>query len=146
MEWFWLALAIALMVIELSTVQLVSLWFSIGAIVTSLVKLIFPNLGFPWQALIFALVSVALLIATRPFVKKFLTRHSEGQKTNLELLLGKEAIVVEEINNIRGEGTIKINGLVWSARSDDNSIIPADTIVIFKEINGNKAVVERKGE
>ena len=54
--------------------------------------------------------------------------------------------MVEEINNIRGEGAVKIDGKVWSARSVDGSGIPVDTIVIFKEINGNKAMVERKGE
>jgi membrane protein implicated in regulation of membrane protease activity len=146
MEWFWLSLAIALTVIELSTVQLVSIWFAAGAAVTAIIKGIFPQLGISWQIILFVAVSVALFASTRRFVKKFLSSRKEEQKTNLDLIIGKEAIVVEEINNIRGEGAVKIDGKVWSARSSDGSDIPVDTIVIFKEINGNKAMVERKGE
>ena len=146
MEWFWIAVAIGLMVVELSTTQLVCIWFSLGAIITSVIKLIFSGIGFPWQLLIFALVSVGLLIATRPLVRKYLRNKGDGQKTNLELVIDKEAIVTEEINNIKGEGAIKVNGLTWSARSEDGNIIPAGTIVVFKEINGNKAIVKEKGE
>lgn len=146
MEWFWLSLAIALTVVELSTTQLVSVWFALGAGIVALLKVIFPGLSVMWQVIIFVLISSALLIATRPLVKKFLHKKREEQNTNLDLVIGKEAIVVEEINNIKGEGAVKINGLVWSARSVDDSKIPVDTIVIFKEINGVKALVEKKGE
>ena len=113
---------------------------------TSIVKVIFSSLGFPWQLLIFTSVSLALLIATRPLVKRFFVKRDRAHETNLQLVVGKDAVVVEEINNIKGEGAIRINGLVWSARSDDDSQIPVDEIVIFKEINGNKAIVSKKGE
>ena len=146
MGWAWLALAIGLMAVELTTTQLVSVWFAIGAGVTSIVKVIFSSLGFPWQLLIFTSVSLALLIATRPLVKRFFVKRDRAHETNLQLVVGKDAVVVEEINNIKGEGAIRINGLVWSARSDDDSQIPVDEIVIFKEINGNKAIVSKKGE
>ena len=146
MAWFWLALSIALMVVELSTVELVSVWFSVGAGITALVKAIFPTVGIGWQILIFVCVSVVLLVSTRPIVKKFLNKRKDKSGTNLELLIGKSAIVVEDIDNILGKGAVKINGLEWSARSCDGSVILKDTVVIFKEISGNKAVVERKGE
>lgn len=145
MAWFWLALAVALMVIELSTVDLICVWFSLGAMVTAIIELFFADLGIAWQMLIFVLVSVSLLIATRPLVKKLLAKKNEN-KTNLDRLIGNDALVVEDINNINGVGAVKINGLVWSARSENGEDIPADTVVIFKEIRGNKAIVERKGE
>lgn len=144
MAWFWLALAIALMVIELSTTQLISLWFSIGAAITAIVKVVFNDIGIIWQVVIFAVVSLALLIATRPLVKRFLSKKGEGNKTNLDLIIGKEAIVTEEIDNIKAQGSVKINGLIWSARSSDEGVIPADAIVIIEEINGNKAIVSIK--
>ena len=144
MAWFWLALAIALMVIELSTTQLISLWFSIGAAITAIVKVIFNDIGIIWQVVIFAVVSLALLIATRPLVKRFLSKKGEGNKTNLDLIIGKEAIVTEEIDNIKAQGSVKINGLIWSARSSDEGVIPTDAIVIVEEINGNKAIVSIK--
>ena len=145
MAWFWLALAVALMVIELSTTDLVSVWFSLGAGVTALVKLIFTDIDAVWQVLIFVLLSVALLAATRPLVKKLLAKKNDS-KTNLDRLIGNDALVIEDINNINGVGAVKINGLVWSARSENGEDISADTVVIFKEIRGNKAIVERKGE
>lgn len=144
MAWFWLALAIALMVIELSTTQLLSLWFSIGAGITAIVKVIFQDIGIVWQVVIFAVVSLVLLIATRPLAKKLLSKSGEGNKTNLDLIIGKEAIVTEEIDNVKAQGAVKLNGLIWSARSRDESVIPVDTVVIVEEINGNKTVVSIK--
>jgi membrane protein implicated in regulation of membrane protease activity len=86
-----------------------------------------------------------MLLLTRKFVKKFLARTKE-QATNLELYYDKTAIVVEEINNVNATGAVKINGLVWTARSENNEIIEKDAVVIFKKIDGNKAIVVRKGE
>lgn len=141
MEWFWLALMVALIVVEVATVQLVTVWFAVGAGVTSLVTAL-ANIEIYWQIVIFTVISVALLLATRPFVKRFLTRKKESQKTNLELLIGKEAIVVEEIDNVLGKGAVKIGGAVWSARSQSGRKIFKDEIVVFIEIDGNKAIVE----
>ena len=144
MVWFWLSLTVALLVIEISTTQLVSVWFALGAGVTALIKAIFPTLGTIWQVIIFVCVSIALLLSTRRFVKRFLFNRSREHETNLELNIGKEAVVVEEIDNVNGAGAVKINGLVWSARSIDDSEIPVDTIVIFEKIDGNKAIVKKK--
>ncbi|MBE6664349.1 MAG: NfeD family protein [Ruminococcaceae bacterium] len=146
MQWFWLALTIGLIVVEVATVQLVSVWFAFSAMITTFVTLIFDDLSIPWQATIFVVLSIVLLISTRPLVKMLLKKRGEKQKTNLELYIDKEAIVVEDIDNLKGTGAIKINGMVWSARSKDESNISKDEIVIFKEIIGNKAVVIRKGE
>lgn len=146
MSWFWLCLAVALVVVELSTVQLVSIWFAVGAGITSLVKAIFPSIAIHWQIIIFVFISAALVFATRPFVKKFLHTKNKTKETNLELVLGKDAMVVEEIDNIKEKGAIKIKGLVWTARSLDDSVIPVDTVVVFEKIDGNKAIVKKKGE
>ena len=75
MNWFWLALAIGLAVVELATTQLVCVWFSVGAAVTAIVTSIFGGLAIHWQLLIFVLVSLALLLATRKLVKKFLSKR-----------------------------------------------------------------------
>lgn len=147
MVWFWFALAIVLLVVEIVTTQLVSIWFSIGAGVSAIVVAIVNSSGgsidLVWQVLIFALVSGVLLLSTRKLAKK-LVKRNKNQETNLELNIGKVAVVTETINNVQGEGAIKINGLEWSARSSDDSIINKDELVIFKEIQGNKAIVERK--
>ncbi|MBQ4108143.1 MAG: NfeD family protein [Clostridia bacterium] len=148
MEWIWLCLMIALVVLELVTTQIICVWFALGAMVTSILTAIFGDMGYGivWQIVTFVIVSVALLLATRPLVKRLLNKRTENQKTNLELYIDKEAIVTEDISNIKGEGAVKINGIVWSAKSKDGEDISSGEIVIFKEIIGNKAIVERKGE
>ena len=146
MAWTWLIIAISLTVLELFTYQFVSIWFAVGGFITAIVTSIFPDLGIGWQISIFVISSLIFLFATRPMVRKLLAKRGKAQETNLELILGKEAIVVEDINNIEGRGAIKINGLVWSARSQSDENITAGEIVIVKKIDGNKTIVKIKGD
>lgn len=147
MEWFWLALTIALIVVELSTTQLVSVWLALGAGITAIITAIFSSFDkdvpVVVQFVIFVVSSAILLASTRKLVKKLLKKN-KNQETNLELNIDKVAIVTERIDNLRGEGAVKINGLEWTARSLDDSIIEKDELVIFKEIKGNKAFVIKK--
>lgn len=147
MVWVWLSLAIVLIVVELATTQLVSIWLGLGAAVTAIVTGIVTSCGgsisVAWQVALFFATASILLASTRKLVKRLLKKN-ESQETNLELNIGKVAVVTETINNLRGEGAIKINGLVWTARSVDDSVIEKDELVIFKEIKGNKALVLKK--
>lgn len=144
MVWVWLALAILLLVVELATTEFVSIWFSASALITGILKAIFDGMSLPVQMIIFAVLSIVALVATKPLVKKLKARPVDGE-TNLELNIGKNAVVTETIDNVKETGAIKINGLIWTARSLDGTVIPEGEIVIFKEINGNKAIV-LKGE
>ena len=147
MVWFWLSLTIALVVTELSTTQLVSIWLAIGSAVTAILTAIITSLGghlpVVWQVVIFIATATILLASTRKLVKKLLKKN-KNQETNLELNLDRVAVVTERIDNVKSEGSIKINGLTWTARSLDDSIIEKDELVIFKEIRGNKAFVIKK--
>jgi len=145
MVWIWLSIAVGLFIVEMCTTDLVSIWLSIGAGLTTVVVAIFPKIPIPWQILMFIVFSATMLILTRKFVKRFLARTKE-QATNLELYYDKTAIVTEEIDNVNATGAVKINGLVWTARSENNEVIEKDAVVIFKKIEGNKAIVVRKGE
>ena len=141
--WIWFGLALTLLVAELCTIDLVAIWFAISALVLGILAAIFTELQWGWQALIFVLLSTGLFLATRPFVKKFMKRK-KGQETNLELVIDNTARVVEVIDNSREVGAAKINGLIWTARSVDGSIIEVDELVLVKEIKGNKLIVEKK--
>ncbi|MGM9645164.1 MAG: NfeD family protein [Eubacteriales bacterium] len=143
MIWFWFALAVVLVVVELSTTQLVSIWLAASAAVTAVITAIFPALGIQWQILIFVFLSAVLLVSTRRFVKKFMKR-TKDQETNLELYIDKVVIVTEEIDNIKDTGAVKMNGIIWSARSTDGSVIPKDEYAVVKKIQGNKVIVARK--
>lgn len=143
MIWFWFALALVLVVVELSTTQLVSIWLAASAAVTAVITAIFPALGVQWQILIFVFLSAVLLVSTRKLVKKFMKR-TKDQETNLELYIDKVVAVTEEIDNIKDTGEVKMNGIIWSARSADGSVIPKDEYAVVKKIQGNKVIVARK--
>ena len=145
MVWVWLGIAVALLVIECCTTDLVSIWLALGSGITTIIVAIFPGIPVPWQIIMFVVFSAVLLTLTRKFVKKYLSRN-KSQSTNLELYYDKTAVVVEEINNELAHGAVKVNGLVWTARSENNEVIEKDALVLFKKIDGNKAIVVRKGE
>lgn len=146
MEWItnpvivWLAILIILVVIEIFTLGLTTIWFAGGA----LLAIVVAALGGPvWlQIMIAAVVSGVLLFFTRPIAMKYFNRDRE--RTNAESLVGRQAIVISEINNLQGIGQVTINGMEWTARSIvDGQTIEAGEIVIIRGINGVKLLVER---
>lgn len=149
MEWItnpvivWLAVLIILVVIEIFTLGLTTIWFAGGA----LVAIVVAALGGPvWlQIMIAAVVSGVLLFFTRPIAMKYFNRDRE--RTNAESLVGRQAIVISEINNLQGIGQVTINGMEWTARSimDGQTIEPGE-IVVVRGINGVKLLVEKAGK
>ena len=98
--------------------------------------------AFPWTSRKHSMVvSILLLILTRPLAKKYL--NSRTVKTNVDSLVGKTCIVTEDIDNLRAEGQVTIMGQVWTARSvQDDMILKKDTKVRVKAISGVKLIVE----
>ena len=139
----WLGAAVVLLGVELVTSDLVSIWLAVAAFLLGIVTAIFPSLHWGWQIFIFAILSAALLFSTRPLVKKFLKKR-KSQETNLELILGHVGIVEEDIHNDLALGAVKINGLVWSARSEDGSEIEKGEFVVVQKISGNKLIVKKR--
>lgn len=139
MLWFWLVLIVALVVIEAATVQLMTIWFAVGAI-AGLIACAF-KLQIWLQILIFVGVSAVALVATRPFVKRF--TKVDKEPTNADRYIGKNAVVVEAIDNIHGKGAVTIGGLEWTARTTDGSNIDKDEIVTVESIEGAKLIVKK---
>ena len=139
----WLGAAVALLGVELVTSDLVSIWLAVAAFLLGIVTAIIPWLHWGWQIFIFAILSAALLLSTRPLVKKFLKKR-KSQETNLELILGHVGIVEEDIHNDLALGAVRINGLVWSARSEDGTEIEKGEFVVVQKISGNKLIVKRR--
>ena len=143
---FWVIIAVISFVFEALTVGLVSVWFGLSAIVTALfsaaAKNIFNSgiLFVACQATLFIGFSVLFLYLTKPFV----SRYIKPQATNAPAIIGKEALVLEDIDNLNGTGSIKIGGIIWSAKSENNQIIRKGEIVTVKEIAGVSAIVAVK--
>lgn len=139
MTLFWLVLFVVLALFELVTVNLVSIWFSLGALITTFVSLVTDNLMI--HLAVFTISSILLLLLTKPFVKKMKKR--EGVPTNLDMVIGKTGVVTEKIEK-DGIGEVKVLGKKWSAYSDKE--IEENSKVKVLSINGVKLKVEKLKE
>lgn len=146
MEWtaiLWLVLLAVLLLMEASTVTLVSIWFAFGALAAMIVSLLGGQLWL--QAAVFVVVSAVLLAALRPLARKHFT--PKLVKTNVDAVLGQTGYVVEPIDNIKGTGRVKLGGMEWSARSTEEAPVEADTLVKVDRVEGVKVFVTPvKGE
>ena len=135
MTLFWLVLFIILAIIELMTISLVSIWFSLGALITTFVSLKVDNVMILLG--VFTISSILLVVLTKPLVKRFKKRNVVP--TNLDMVIGKTATVTEAITK-DGIGEVKVLGKRWSAYSDKN--IKENAKVKVLSINGVKLKVE----
>jgi membrane protein implicated in regulation of membrane protease activity len=116
---------------------LTTVWFAGGAIAALLASIAGCNIYV--QAAVFLVVTIVLLIFTRPYVEKHLQKH---ETTNVESVPGKTGVVTEEIDNARGLGQVKIDGMEWTARSDREEVrIPAGTEIKVLSVSGVKVIV-----
>ena len=143
--WFWFGLAVVLLLTEVLTVDLICVWFGAAALIVGVITAIFPSLPIPWQFAIFVVTSIALVAATRPLVKRLLRTRRE-RDTNLDRLMGQVAVVTERIDNLAATGAVRLGGVVWTARSLGGETVEVGEYVTFEKIEGNKALVKRKGE
>ena len=135
---FWLMIFAVFLVIEIITLGLTTIWFALGAIAAFLTAYI--GFGMVFQIVVFLLVSIALFVITRPIAMRFFNK--ERERTNAESLIGQKAVVKEKIDTLRGEGRVEVNGMEWSAKTDESETIEAGTIVLIKGIQGVKLIVE----
>lgn len=137
--WYiWLSLAVFFLIIESMTVEIISIYFTGGALVSMALSL----LGVPleWQIFAFCVVSILLIIFTRPIVARYLKRNES--KTNVDTLIGDVATVTKEIlPDERGE--VKIKGQYWLAVSSNNDIIELGSKVSILAIEGAKLIVKK---
>ena len=135
--YMWVGLLILFLVLEGSTVALVSLWFAVGSLAAIIAALLGASLGV--QVGIFLGVSGVLLALLRPFLKRY--SAPSIQKTNADSLIGKCCPVTDAICNLESRGQVKIGGMVWSARSESGADIPEGAVVKVRRIEGVKLIV-----
>ena len=137
----WLGILAVLLVIEGLTTALTTIWFAGGALAAAIAA--GAGMGIVPQLLLFFCVSLVLLIFTRPAAMKLMNKNTE--KTNVDSLLGKTAVVIQEINDLAQTGQVRINDIEWMARtSDDSARIPVGTVVVIRAVRGVKLIVEPK--
>lgn len=138
MNWiFWLVLVIILTIIELATVNLLSVWFVISGIIAMILSFFIEDVAI--VSTVFVILGILLLFTTRPILKKYLP--TQKARTNLDRIIGMHGIVTEEINK-NSVGEVKVDGKRWSAIS--NSKISEGSEVIIDAIDGVKVIVRKE--
>lgn len=135
----WLTAAALLAVIEIATMGLTTIWFAGGAVIAFIASLLGANLIV--QVILFLVVSVLLLLGTRPFAARYINQHKTN--TNVDVLPGKNAIVTEEISNLNSTGSVQVDGMEWTARTEDErNVIPKGKLVHVLRVSGVKLIVK----
>ena len=141
---YWLILFIVLLVIEIITLGLTTIWFAGGALTAFGLSLMGVSPVLQWA--VFCGVSLILLFCTRPWAVRYFNNQKK-EKTNVDSLIGRTAVVTSEIRNLEGKGEVFVNGLTWTARSEEDTlVIKEDTHVTVVAVQGVKLIVNVKKE
>ena len=138
----WLAALVILLLAEALTLGLTTIWFAGGALIALIAALVGANV---WVQLgIFLAVSLLLLIFTRPAALRYMNKST--LKTNVDSLTGEVGVVSERIDNLEATGKVKLNDVIWTARSEDGTVIEEGAVVEISRVEGVKLIVKMKEE
>ena len=135
----WLALLVILLICEIITLGLTTIWFAGGTLAAFFISL--TGASFWVQLVAFLVFSFVMLFITRPALSRYINKNIT--KTNAEGLIGKQAKVLIEIDNNNCAGQALVDGQEWMARAMENEVIPVGTIVEIVQIKGVKLIVKR---
>ena len=136
----WLIVFVVMLIIEAATTALATIWFAAGALVAMIMDLCGAPLNL--QIIVMAAVSVVTfaicMIWIRPKLESL--RRAKVQRTNADRLIGMEGVVIVPVNPVEGKGQVKVEGQVWSAKSE--GAIEEGTTVKIRAIEGVKLIVD----
>ena len=136
----WLVIAVIMLVIEIATTGLATIWFALGAVVAMIMDLCGASVVS--QIVVMAVVSIVCFILCMIWIRPKLEslRKKNVQKTNADRLIGREGVVIVPFNATDGKGQVKVDGQIWSAKADED--FAEGTKITVKSIEGVKLVVE----
>lgn len=138
---FWLVLFVLLLVVEIMTMGLTTIWFAGGALIAFLINFLEVD---AWiQVVVFLSVSILLLVLTRPIAMRFF--NQDRQKTNADSVVGQKALVIEAFDAVRGIGRVEVNGMEWLAKVENpENALDVGERVIVEGIQGVKLIVKKE--
>ena len=137
----WLAVLAVLLVIEAITVGLTTIWFAGGALIAAVLSWAGAGIAVQWMA--FLIISLVLLIFTRPLAVRYMNRGVA--RTNVDSLIGEKAVVIQTIDNLAQTGLVRINDIEWMARTvSDEEKIPENSVVVIEAVQGVKLIVKKQ--
>ena len=139
MFWIWLAVIVVTVVIEGITLDMVSIWFTAGAIIPLILAAV-GGVGWEIQLIIFIVLSTVLILTLRKVTIRLLFKN--GAKEQVNTLIGMQTKMIEDATEDT-MGKIKINDVVWSAKSENDEIIKKGELVEIIRVSGNKAIVKK---
>ena len=138
LTWVWIGAIVVFLLLEAAAPGLVCIWFAVGSLAAMICAMLHGPL---WLQLVwFLVVSGAALLSIRPMMKRFASR--KGVATNADRNIGRTAVVKERIDNLAATGAVQLDGVIWTARSTDGSVIDPGAIVTVRSIEGVKLLVE----
>lgn len=139
MFWVWLAVIAVALLIEIVTLDLVSIWFSFGALIPFILAAV-GGIAIEIQIAIFVVVSALLIIFIRKYAQKLLFKNMDA-KTNVDSLIGKKFKMLET-TDFEKNGSLKINDIIWTAVGENSELIKQGAIVEVVKVDGNKLIVK----
>ena len=140
----WMAVAAVFIIGEIFTLGFFLLWFGIGAAVAGILAIF--GLGGSWQWGAFAVVSGVLFVLSRRFAERFSKKQPPG--IGADRFIDKKGVVLEEVDNIKNSGRIRMGKEEWRAESDTGEVIPVGKMVEVTKLVGTHVVVKtlKEGE
>lgn len=136
--WYWVAVIVIAIILELLTEQLVSVWFVPGAIAATVLDFFYPSLAL--QIILFLIISGAGII----FTKIYFSKNKRDTRTNIDAIIGEKCVVTEKIDNFAGCGQARVNGQIWSARgSSENDTFDVGESLTVVAIEGVKLICKK---
>ena len=135
----WLILCGVFLIIEIFTVSFLMFWPGMGALLAFIANIL--GFSFPIQIGVFVVSTALMIIFMKPLMSKIF--KTKDVPMNKDAMVGKQALVVKEIDNLNSKGQVKVNGELWSAISDDDNIIEENSTVEILGIDGVKLRVKK---
>ena len=136
--WIWMIIAALFVVGEIFTAGFFLLWFGVGAAVAGVLALL--GFSFGWQLAAFAVVSLVLFASSRRFAERFSKKQPPG--IGADRFIGKQGIVLEDIDNAENVGRVRLDKEEWRADSETGTIISTGTQVEVVRLDGAHLVVK----
>ena len=133
----WLIAAGIFFIVEIATTGFLIFWLGIGALLSMITSFITDSIVI--QTIVFVISSCILIPLTKPLADKFTEKNTVP--TNSYSVINKHGIVIVDINPIEGVGQVKVNGEIWSAKTEDGTIIAKGTEIEVVRIDGVKLIV-----
>jgi len=136
--YIWLGVVAASLIVEFITLEFVSLWLAVGGLVALILAAC--GVGYEIQIIVMVAVSIACILGLRKITLKILNRNKD--KTNSDLIIGVKTKLLEDIT-ADNMGSVKINGIVWSCKTENDQNISSGDYVEIIKIDGNKLIVKK---